>query len=99
MVVLESSEQAIIQRVKPANTVDNVTYLDHPLANNNPDATISVTPNWNPGGIGGVYDNHLVGIRYDTDEKKWAVLNQDFAKMPQGAAFNVFFSDGAGTAG
>ncbi len=95
VIVPKSTAEVGVHRANPANTVDNATYLDHPLANDNPKATLSVTPNWNPGGIGGTYDNHLVGVRYDTDEKKWTILNQDLAKMPRSAAFNVFISDNA----
>lgn len=95
VVVSESGAEAAVHRASPENTVDSATYLDHPLANDNPEAILSVTPNWNPGGTGGIYDDHLVGVRYDADEKKWAILNQDLAQMPQSAAFNVFFSDSA----
>ncbi|CAN5580856.1 hypothetical protein BH24ACT22_BH24ACT22_14220 [soil metagenome] len=98
IVIPKSSAEVAVHRASPENTVDNTTYLDHPLANDNPKAVLSVTPNWNPGGIGGVYDDHLVGVRYDTNEKRWAILNQDLAQMPRSAAFNVFFSDSVGSA-
>ncbi|MBU1877357.1 MAG: hypothetical protein KJ734_00240, partial [Chloroflexi bacterium] len=35
-----------------ANTSGNYTYIDHPLTNNNPNAIVLVTQNWNPGGVG-----------------------------------------------
>ena len=98
IVVPKSNAEVAVHRAEPENTVDNETYLDHPLANDNPNAILSVTPNWNPGEVGGVYDDHLVGVRYDTDEKRWAILNQDLAQMPQSAAFNVFFSNSASSA-
>lgn len=93
VVVLENSEQASIHRAKPANTVDNVTYLSHPLANGNPEAILSVTPSWNPGGIGGIYNDHPVGTQYDAGKKRWGILNHDLAPMPRNAAFNVLVSD------
>ena len=93
VVVPESGAEAAVHQASPENTVDNATYLDHPLANDNPDAILSVTPNWNPGELGGVYDDHFIGIRYDEGEGRWAILNQDLAQMPQSAAFNVFFLD------
>lgn len=71
---------------------DNTTYLDHPLTNGEPEAVLQVTPNWNPGGRGGVYDDHPVGTFYDPNEEKWAVFNQDTAPMPNGAAFNIAVS-------
>lgn len=78
-----------VHRVASEEVPDNTTYLDHPLTNGEPEAILQVTPNWNPGGRGGVYDDHPVGTFYDPDEKKWAVFNQDAAPMPNGAAFNV----------
>jgi hypothetical protein len=77
------------------NTVANWTYLDHPQANNNPNALLFITQNWNPGGVGGTYNDHPVGVWYDDVEGKWAVFNQDFATMPTNASFNVLVA-GAG---
>ncbi len=88
-----------VHRNTPENTVDNETYIDHPSTNRNPDAILSVTPNWNPGGGAGTYDDHPVDIRYDTDEEKWTILNTDLGPMPQSAAFNVEVSEGTATTG
>ena len=98
VVVPEDGAEVAVHRASPENTVDNATYLDHPLANDNPNAVLSVTPNWNPGGAGGIYDDHFVSVRYDADEKRWAILNQDLAQMPDNAAFNVLLSDGGNPA-
>jgi hypothetical protein len=78
------------------NTAGNYTYLDNELTNGKPDAALSVTQNWNPGGGRGVYDNHPVGTVYDATVEKWAVYNRDGAAMPEGAAFNIAVSAGAG---
>jgi len=88
-----------VHRDTPENTVDNETYIDHPSTNGNPDAVLSVTPNWNPGGAAGTYNDHPVDTRYDTDEEKWAILNTDRRPMPQSAAFNVEVSEGTATTG
>jgi hypothetical protein len=77
------------------NTDGNRTYLDNQLTNGEPDAILSVTQNWNPGGGRGVYNNHPVGTVYETQVKKWAVYNRDGASMPKGAAFNIAVSAGA----
>jgi len=71
-----------------ANIAKDSTVIDHPLTNGNPNAIIIVTPNWNPGGVGGTYDNHPIGVYYNI-ESQWAIFNQDLAPMPVGAAFNV----------
>ena len=57
-------------------------YDNHrsPLTNGNPNAILIVTPNWNPGGVGGTYNNHPVGVWYDGG--KWAIFNQDLTAIP-----------------
>ncbi len=66
------------------------TELDNSLTNNNPNARILVTANWNPGGVGGTYNNHSIGVWYYDTDQKWTIINQDGAAVPVGAAFNVF---------
>jgi hypothetical protein len=77
------------------NTARNYTYLDNRLTNGEPDVVLSVTQNWNPGGGGGVYNDHPVGTTYDAKLKKWAVYNLDGEPLPRGAAFNIAVSTGA----
>lgn len=86
-----------VHRATPDNIVDNETYIDDPSTNRNPDAVLSITSNWNPGGGAGTYDDHPVSIRYDTEEEKWVILNTDLGPMPQRAAFNVDVSEGTAT--
>jgi hypothetical protein len=83
-------EAVFVHQASAANTSLHVTFIDHPLANNNPTALVLVTPNWNPGGVGGTYNNHPIGVYYDTIDNKWAIFNQDIASIQIGAAFNVF---------
>lgn len=92
-VLEEPSREAFVHRATPANTADNRTYVDHPSTNGNPDAVLSVTPNWNPGGDAGLYVDHPARVRYDAEEERWAILNRDRAPMPEGAAFNVALSE------
>ncbi len=75
------------------NISGNSTYLDHPSANDNPAAILHVTPNWNPGGEAGVYNNHPIGVWYDPNRRRWAIFNQDRAAMPEGVRFNVTVMD------
>ena len=85
----EPGGSAFVHRATSENTVENRTYVDHPLANESPDAVLSITPNWNPGGGAGTYNDHPIDVRYDADEEQWMILNQDLAPVPEGAAFNV----------
>jgi hypothetical protein len=91
-VVVPPADRGFVHRAAQENTVGNATYLDDPLTNGEPDAEVSVTQNWNPGGGNGVYNDHPVGVLYDEDVGKWLVYNEDDSRMPEGAAFNVAVS-------
>jgi hypothetical protein len=91
-VVLAEDATGFTHRAGTLNTAGNYTYLDDPLTNGKPDATLSVTQNWNPGGGRGVYNDHPVGVEYDPEVEKWAVYNRDGKTIPEGAAFNVAVS-------
>lgn len=94
-VVVPPADRRFVHRAALLNIVGNATYLDNPLVNGEPDAEVSVTQNWNPGGGGGVYNDHPVGVLYDEDASQWFVYNEDAARMPEGSAFNVAVSGAA----
>ena len=83
-------EAVFVHQASAANTSSHVTFIDHPLTNGNPTALVLVTPNWNPGGGGGTYNNHPIGVYYDVFSGKWAIFNQNLDPMPLNAAFNVY---------
>jgi len=72
-----------------ANSDLHTTLIDHPLTNGNPNAILIVTPNWNPGGVGGIADDHPVGVFYNSIKNQWGIYNEDNAAMPVGTVFNV----------
>ena len=78
-----------VHRATAGNTILHLTSIDYPLTNNNPDAIVFITPNWNPGDVGGTYNDHATGVYYNSTAQKWTIFNQDLALMPIGAAFNV----------
>jgi hypothetical protein len=89
---------SFIHMATSENTRYNFTDIDSPYTNSKPDAIVIVTQNWNPGGVGGTYDEHPIGVWYHNG--KWSIYNQDKnpdAKqkkpMPIGAAFNVLVVD------
>ena len=96
-VVIPPASGRFVHHAQPANTVDDATYLDHPLTDGKPDAVLSVTQNRNPGGGLGVYNDHLAGVLYDEGSGRWAARNLDGALMPAGAASNVAVSGGDGS--
>ncbi len=73
-----------------ANTQENFTLLDNAVTNNNPNALVEVTANWNPNGTYTGFDTHQVGVWYDSSAAKWGIFNEGGASMPLGAAFNVY---------
>ena len=83
-------------RAEPTDTVGNATYLNGPLTDGKPDVAVRVTQNWNPGGGSGVFNDHPIDVFYDHDVGQWAIYNRDGAPIPDGAAFNVAVSAGAG---
>jgi LPXTG-site transpeptidase (sortase) family protein len=88
-VVIPAEPERFVHRATPENTSEDGTYLDDPLVNGKPDAALSVTQNWNPGGGNGVYNDHAVEARYDADREAWQVSNEDGSALPEGASFNV----------
>ncbi len=95
-VIVPPADEGFVHRAGPTDTFGNVTYLDDPLLNGRPDADVSVTPSWDPGGGGGVYDDHPVGVLYDEDAGRWFVYNEDGGRMPRRATFNVAVSGATG---
>ena len=87
--VTEAVQSVFIQRATSKNISANSTYIDNRRTNGNPDAVLSVTQSWNPGGGDGTYNDHPVGVWYDRSRGRWAIFNQDRASMARGAAFNV----------
>ena len=77
-----------VHKATVANINSNWTTIDNALTNGNPNAIVFVTPNYNPGDVGGTYDNHNIGVWYTGS--KWAIFNQDITAIPVNAAFNVY---------
>jgi hypothetical protein len=84
----------------PANNVSNWTLFQSPLTNNNPNAVVFYTHNWNPDGdpSGTTEVTYPQGVWYDG--AKWSLFNQDqtipfvantyFNIVAQGLGGNVF---------
>ncbi len=57
----------------------------------NPTKIVLVTPNWNPGGAPGIYNNHPLSIGYSSGI--WFIRNDDLGALNADAAFNVYAQD------
>ena len=90
LVVQKASSSVFVQHATASNTVGNHTFINSRLLNGNPRASIQITQDFNPGGApAGTFNDHPVGVRYYPSKKKWAIFNEDNAKIPMTAAFNV----------
>jgi hypothetical protein len=89
ILVPSTDEGAYVHEAAPGTTTDHATYLLHPLTNSNSGAIMFVTQNWNPGGVGGIYNDHPIGVWYSIWVDRWAIVNEDVFDLPEGAAFNV----------
>jgi hypothetical protein len=91
---MQIAASAYVHRNGNGNTVENYTFLDHPMANGDPGAMILATANWNPGGQGGTYNAHHLGVWYARNGR-WSIYNEDLAPMPLSAAFNTLVTRSA----
>jgi hypothetical protein len=73
-----------------ANSAADYTDFSNPIADGNPNATVFVTPNWNPGGNGGTYDASPIGVWYNAGTGHWSIFDEDLSAVPNGASFNVY---------
>jgi len=83
----KNANESFVQQATTANISGSGTAINNPLVNNNPSVVLLVTQNWNPGGNGGVFDPHPIGVTYDNGS--WVVFNEDGAVMPPQASFNI----------
>lgn len=77
------------------STSTNFVAINNSLTNYNKDARLLITPNYNPGGAGGVYNNHATGVFMGAPSSDgrstgmWAVYNEDSAVMNNNTSFNI----------
>ena len=66
------------------NSRGDYTDLNNKVTNNNPNAVVFITANWAPYHV---YNNHNTGVWYHNG--RWSIFNQDYARIPNRAAFDV----------
>ena len=98
LVVPKAGGSVFVQTAAPFNSSGDSTFLNNVFTNGQPAAQLLITQNWNPGGVGGAYNPHNVGVWYSTGAKQWTIFNEDQAKMPS-TNFNVMVGAGASGGG
>ena len=79
-----------VQTATRSNVIENSTYINNPATNGHRHVLIFVTPNFNPNNTaGGRFNNHPIGVWYDTSRNRWAIFNEDSGNMQLNRAFNV----------
>ncbi len=100
LAVPRATKSAFIVRATGSNTRGNHVFINSPLLNGRPNASIQITQDFNPGGtVAGTFNDHPVGVRYYKTVKKWAVFNEDGRPIPAGAAFNVLVGTASSNGG
>jgi hypothetical protein len=77
-----------IHRTTTSSILGHYSLIDHPLANGNPYALVTVSRMPFADGSTAT-DPHPIGVFYSGTYRKWAVFNQDYAAMPVDTAFSV----------
>ena len=88
-IFVPDSTANVFQQVADVNNIsNNVTFIDNPATNNNPNAVLIVTQLWSKNGVqAGLFNPHFLGVYYYNS--KWAIFNEDGDNMPEGATYDV----------
>jgi len=90
------AQDAMFVHTATAGTISaDLSLIDHPDLNGNPNAKLLVSHNWNPGGTGGVYNDFTTGVYYSAGDSKWGVYNESGAAMVEDSSYNVYIAQGS----
>jgi len=82
-----NTNHSIIHTADGSNQIyGNGSTIDHPLLNNNPDATLVLTHLW------GVGSDHTYATYYDPITDKWLVVSEDNPLTYSGEVFHIVYT-------
>jgi len=90
-VLVLNNDNSILQTATSGNIVASTTEIDNPYLNNNPNAIIYVTQNFNPGGGAGVYNTANISTYYSPNSHKWTIYNENHNTMVLNSKYNLYF--------
>lgn len=74
------------------NSSSDITYINHPDLNGNPNAPIVYSHVWNPNGETGIYNDNNTTLYYSDAEQKWSIANEDFSDIVIGSHYNIYIA-------
>lgn len=80
-----AQDKIYVHTATSANIDGNLTIIDHPDLNNNPNAPIVYVNR-----LGSTYNNNVSGLYYFNG--KWSIYNESGAPMVEGAEFNIYIA-------
>ncbi|MEO6690108.1 MAG: hypothetical protein ABIS07_13195 [Dokdonella sp.] len=86
---LEFGDTTFLHRVSNA-TPNPYSEIDNASVDGLSSHFLQVTPNWNPDGATGIYDNHPSGVFFNSISGHWDLRHEDLVAFPNDARFNVF---------
>ena len=91
--VITAQDRIYVHTATVSNTSGNVTYIDHPDLNGNPNAGLVFVHTYNPGGGSGTYNNKVTGLWYNGGNSRWAIYNEDASALTIGSSYNVYIAN------
>ena len=88
-VLVLKNDNSLLHTAIPTSIQGSTTKIDHPALNNNPNAIIYVTQNYNGNGASGVYNANQVSTYYNGTQ--WTIYNEDNSTMVANSKYNVYF--------
>lgn len=88
--VVIAQDKVFVHKATTGNSTGNVTTLDHPDLNGNPNANIIISHNLNSEGV--QYNNKITGTWYDGSN--WTVFNEDLSSIIEGSSYNIYIPQG-----
>jgi hypothetical protein len=76
------------------NWKKDISYIDHPGLNNNPNAHLELFQNWSPAKRGGLYFRFDIKAKYDSAIGKWYIASTNKIPVHITAAYNIVISSG-----
>ena len=94
LVVPGASKTAFTVTASSSTIFGDRLPLNTPVTNKKPASEVLVTQNWNPGGIGGAYNDENPGVEYVG--LQWAIFNESTDPRSPGVSFNVLVGGAGG---